>query len=585
MNVAQSAIISRVDKFLEFIYGPETGYAYIATKVPDSNSNLQSVTSGVWHQEFFHWPQQKAEITAYIQEKTNTHEVYYAPALFKEANGKKQSVKSSRVFWCEFDGEIPQELGNFPAPSIRVQSSIEGHEHWYWIADEAINPYDLERVNRSISYHFGADLSGWDANQVLRPIGTRNHKRNATVTLIQTNPGTVNPGSFSELPDPPPTVEAPVPENIPPVEDVLFKYPFPERVIKLFRYGPKDGDRSDGLMALGYYLAEMQLSGEETFSLLLNADERWGKFKGRSDQTIRLAEIVVRAKAKYPYQQQVENEKPLESVGFKSVLALEYSLEWIWEGALQEGGYMLLTGPSGVGKTQFALDACAHFALGREYLGRAVNRKMKIGFFSLEMGPTDLKYFLAQQAAEYSEEELEVLEQNLRFFPLGEPIYLATQNETDRINQVIEKEELDGIVIDSMGSVTEETLSDEKTAKILMDWNDRIRQRYGVFTWFIHHHRKATSDNKKPNKLSDIYGSYLYTARVTTAVCLWGTGDTNTVQVNWLKVRLAAPPDAFFVYRNPNLRFILKKTSIQANTDYRNDSIGPSPSAGAGSGI
>ena len=59
-------------------------------------------------------------------------------------------------------------------------------------------------------------------------------------------------------------------------------------------------------MALGFFGAEKGMSDNEIYSLLINADDRWGKFKNRSDRTKRLLDIINRARHKYPVGEQFE---------------------------------------------------------------------------------------------------------------------------------------------------------------------------------------------------------------------------------------------------------------------------------------
>jgi len=71
-----------------------------------------------------------------------------------------------------------------PPPTLIVQSSIEGHNHCYWKLDKFIDDIEvLEDRNRAIAYVMHADTSGWDADQILRPIRTTNHKRNMPVIV------------------------------------------------------------------------------------------------------------------------------------------------------------------------------------------------------------------------------------------------------------------------------------------------------------------------------------------------------------------------------------------------------------------
>lgn len=533
-----------IRSFFEYIFDEEEGFAYLATKSKDNQ----------FTQHFFAYPHELNSLVEMVIATRSYQDVYYAPSLFSEPVAQKQYVKGARVFWTEWDGNAPTEYGNVPAPSCIVQSSDETHLHCYWKTSEVNDVETLELINRGITYSLDADSSSWDATQILRVVETVNHKRQLPVKQILINDQIVSAEAFSQLPKLPPLVETPIPTEIPAVEDVISKYVFPKHVWKLFKSLPSLGDRSTAMMQLGYELAEMQLTNEEILSCLLNADARWKKFSERSDQLQRLTDLITKARAKYPYKGQVETK--LISLGLKTLLATEVHLKWIIERYLEENGCLLLSGPSSVGKTQFSLSAAEAMILGYPFLNSPTVGDLKIGFFSLEMGLMSLKYFLKQQAQAFNPEELEKLEKNLRLFPLGQPLYINQLDEQARIKEVIEREELDGIVIDSLGSTSTDELSQEGPAKVLMDWNDRLRQETGVFTWFIHHNRKATGDNKKPKRLADVYGSQYLTARPTTVISLWPEKG-NKIEVLPVKVRLSEAPEPFLIVRDKNLQFQL----------------------------
>jgi AAA domain-containing protein len=543
-----------LDEFFGFIYGDETGYCYLAFKAPGNSHQFR--------QEFFQWPEDKFKIVDRCLNQKAHSEVYFAPALFSKAEAKKEFVKGAYVFWAEFDGTIPKDLKGIPNPSLRVRSSADGHEHWYWRLDSFVDSPTLEKANRALAYMLGADSSGWDANQILRPPETLNHKRSKSVAVVGKSNTQFPSEYFAGLPEPPPIQVAPTPEKIPAVEDVIARHPFSIPAWKLFKHGVPEGQRSDGLMSLGYYCAEMQMGNTEIFAILLNADARWGKFQGRLDRDKRLMEIVTKSRAKYPLKGKKTASDPLVPIGALSLIQSEVNLEWVWEGLLQRGGYLLLTGPSGVGKTQLSLDFGASAALGRNFLDTTTKGPIKIGFFSLEMGLVDLKHFVQSQFIHYTQDELKILEENLRFYPLGEPLYLNRDEEKNRIEDTIKKEGLQGIIIDSLGSTTEGELGEERDTKNLMDWLDRVRQQYEIFAWVVHHHRKATGENKKPNKLSDVYGSQYITARATTVLCLWDAGVPQSLDLLPLKIRLAAKPDKISVYRDQNLHFTKKVSMV-----------------------
>jgi len=543
-----------VGDFLEFLFEGLEGFNYIALKEPKESVGLGNPK---WLQNFFAWPQDKSQAVNFILEKRAAWEVYLAPALFSSPDGKKESVKCSNVVWCEFDGILPVELLGLPEPSWRIRSSSDQNEHWYWKLTEPVSLKELEAVNRSITYLLGADVSGWDGNQVLRPPQTLNHKRNKPVVLSVQNDVRYIVDHFQGLPEPPPLQEIPLPESIPNVTEVIAKYPLKPKIFQLFQKGvaPDSEKRSSALMALGYYLAELGMSPEEMLSLLLNADERWGKFSKRPDQFIRLMEVVTRAKIKYPNAATPDEDEEIESFGFLTLLKTDIQLEWVWDGLLQKAGNMLLTGPPGVGKTLFALDSAYQFALGGFHLDKPISNVVRMGYISMEMNHAEIKEFVGTQANRFTHDEKLLLQENLHVYPVGEPLALNRDTIKVMVEKWIVKHGLQGIVFDSMGSTTDGPLTDEVTAKSLMDWNDHIRKEHGCFTWYIHHHRKASGDNKKPNKLSDVYGSQYITARASTVLCLWETGTKNQLQVIPLKVRMASQPDPFNVFRDKDLHY------------------------------
>jgi AAA domain/RepB DNA-primase from phage plasmid len=533
-----------INTFLDYLYLPEdTGYVYAPTK---------TVADGKFTQHYFQWPQDRHKLVEWVLTTTPTAEVYIAPALFSEPSAQKSSFKSTNVLWTEFDGNYPASFGDVPQPTFRVQSSDAGHQHAYWRLDEPITSYQtVEAYNRTLAYGLQADASAWDCNQVLRPPGTRNHKRDTFTAISYASDLHLPLGLFV-----PTEAVGEVTEFdltvIPDIQDIIYKYEFPVAVSSLLR--TRDlavGERSTGLMKLGFYCAEMGMSDAEIFSVIRNADDRWGKFAGRTDRDQRLLDLIGRVRIKYPVTEFQTDVIPV--YGFQSFMEHEIQVEWVIPELLQEQGYLLLTGPSGVGKTQWSLRWAIHLALGRDYLGFSINKPRKIGFLSLEMAHADLKYFLAIMAKDYSDEDKALLETNLILVPYGEPIYFDNKEGQQQVIDIIEATGVEGVFIDSTGSTTSGGLSNEDTVKRIMDFNDSLRKRMGVFTWYIHHMRKASGDNKKPNKLSDVYGNQYLVNRATTVMCLWP--NHSKIDVLPLKIRLGPQGVPWSIARVGNLSF------------------------------
>lgn len=540
----ESSSAEQIQEFLKFLYEDQEGYSY----VPYREKN-----KGPWHQEFFKWPEQEKEIVDYILLKTGNEEIYVSPALFTEKDNHKEYFKVTTVAWSEIDGRLPI-LGNIPEPTLKIQTSDIDHQHWYWKFTEPLTDrHELEAINGSLTYGLGADLSGWDCNQVLRPPSTINHKRDRTTSFLYRGDSRYSRNAFAHLEKGPISANEIDQTTIPDVADVILKYAFNEQSIKQFRSTPQEGERSTALMSLGYLCAEMGMSDAEIYSVVRNADDRWGKFKDRTDRNRRLSDLIARVRVKHPsVEEQLKSER-FEVWGFQDFMESEINIEWMVPGLLQKSGYMLLTGPSGVGKTQWSLRWAIYLALGIPFLGFEIPEPKKVIFFSLEMGHADLKYFLTTMSAKFSPQENAILQKNLLIVPLGEALYMDGSTDQKLVEEAIRQHKPDGIFIDSLGSSTSGELV-EGPIKLIMDWMDRLRQRLGVFTWIIHHNRKAQSDNKKPNKLSDVYGGQYIVNRATSVFCLWPGKDN--IEVIELKVRLKEQADPFFIQRTKDLNFI-----------------------------
>jgi archaellum biogenesis ATPase FlaH len=564
--------------FFLYMYGEQVGYVYSPVKNPET---------GEWSQAFFEWPRERGELVKHVQHNTVTSEVYYAPALFSQPSAKKEFVKGTYVYWCEFDGNAPThtELGDIPTPSLRIRSSEPGHEHWYWKLDRfQVDITEIERSNRGLTYTLGADTSGWDADQVLRPPATRNHKRSKGVITLATGDSRVSPELFDILPEAPQYVKQDISlDDVPDPLDVVAKYQWPIEGFRHFR--KKDipvGGRSSAMMALAFYCAEMKMLDEEAFSILHNADERWGKFKNRSDRNKRLLDLINKARQKYPLNPTGELIDEFPVYYFNEFLAREIFVEWIIPGVLQRAGLVLLSGPPGTGKTQLSLQFSIHMALGKEFLGWELGKPQKIAFVSMEMGDADLKYFVDQMAEGLTTEERIVLSENLCLIPLGYGVLLDSPADQAKVNRLIKAHEPDGIIFDSLGVATLDELSSESTVKSIMDYIARLRDEHNLFVWFVHHNRKAQAQNKKPNKLADIYGSQYITAAATTVIGAWPVNDD--LELTGLKVRLARPFSKMLISRIDNLNFELAKAGAkiisQLVTETEDDNDDEPPESG-----
>ena len=524
-----------LEKFTEFLYEGLTGYVYTPIKKKDNS----------WEQYFFQWPQQKQELHDFITTSKRDGDVYISPSIFSEKSSKKAAVKATRVAWVEFDGNA-KDFRELPEPNMIVQSSTEDHLHCYWRIEETTGPV-VEEINRRLTYYLEADSSGWDCSQVLRAPTTLNWKQKVQPKEVKLLKCLEGKNEFS-LFDKAPEVKHPVavleygdlldPKTIEITNKDL------EALVNTRVPGPNQ--RSSLLMFAAHALAEFGYSHLEIVSLLYHIDYRIKKFVGRADQLVRLSEIASIAVLKFERDNYVESYSPLEIINH------ELSLDWYFPGWLHSTGLMLLSGQPGVGKTQFSLDLGYRFATGGELLGKPGRSPLRVTMISGEMDIVELKYIFEHQRKDFT--ELSLWNQNLR-------VYAPEEMGLAKIEHIIKESTPHVVIIDSLSEIATDDLK-ESEARAIMKKLRSLKREYNCAFIIIHHNRKANDSNKKPRKLSDLYGSYIFGKLSETVISLWQEDGKNYIEVDVFKSRFGSRAP-LRIKRSENLTFSLEQEVVE----------------------
>jgi len=168
-------VTDELEEFFDWMWETEHGFVYLPTEL-----------NGQWRKRMYSWPKQKRGVLrGVLESEALGANCFFSPAVFSAASPVKEDVKGTNVFWVDFDGNAPEIVPEgVPEPHLKVQSSLPGHEHWYWKMNSFIDSIKvIDEHNRALAYHLGADTSGWDADQLLRPIHTTNRKRGLPVVV------------------------------------------------------------------------------------------------------------------------------------------------------------------------------------------------------------------------------------------------------------------------------------------------------------------------------------------------------------------------------------------------------------------
>jgi len=336
--------------------------------------------------------------------------------------------------------------------------------------------------------------------------------------------------------------------------------------------GPPKRDRSAAMSELAHLGAELGWSDENIAVVLYDADNRWGKYKHRRDRERRVTDFINRARQKHGYNslENVDLTKLINSAnqsapvmgesklvyGYQDFVDAEFKIEWVLSGLLAQGGFGLITGYPGTGKTQLSIALGAHMALGeKKFLTwDNVAGNKKVLFLSLEMSAAPLNHFMGTIGKAY--ENKNTLNRNFLVAPFGTPINLDTPEGQVFFDQIMNDHMPDILVIDSLQKISSKELTDEQAVKNLIHYLATVRAKYSCAMVMIHHNRKKANDGQKKGvELSDVYGSTYITTDVDFVLSL-KVVEGNLLQVDTLKNRLGPTFDAFNITRNPdNLSF------------------------------
>lgn len=318
-------------------------------------------------------------------------------------------------------------------------------------------------------------------------------------------------------------------------------------------YGGKH-QRGSAMVKLGYELAEIGANDEVIFSMLYDVDDRWEKFKDRPDRDRYIKDIVLKVRMKYPSMAFTQDPKghtedkqlePFEDIktiyGWREFLESEFEYSWLIDKLIPDNSINFIASRPGVGKSRFTLQMATGLAMGTDFLGREiVGGKKKVVFFSLEMGPPVLKYFVEGITESLKDSiDLDVLDENVKLLPLGSPLDLEREEGQQFFRYVMDEIQPDVVFIDALGSLTTDDLN-EKASKAISNKLKEWLITYNCTFFVVHHNRKENQNSpNKPPTLSDFFGNTMASTDAATILSLWKPPgeETSDVQMHIVKGR------------------------------------------------
>lgn len=555
------------EEFCDFLFGVEKGLVYSPTKDPET---------GAWAETWFNWPKQRSSLIDHVSLMSKTREVYVCPSLFDNAVPEPSYIRGASVVWCEFDGKIPDsdtlKKKGSPLPTLRVRSSKPGHEHWYWKLEQfETDIKTVQDASKALTYALGGDPSGWDITQLLRPVGSLNHKRDgAPLPVIQISNSLKfhSTGDFDNLPP----VEDLYSESdfdsrsIPSATNVMLKYAWLPSEIELIRARAQEGQRSSMLTKLAYMCCEKGLDNGEIYAMIEAADSRWLKFYNRTNKKQCYIRLIDYVRQKYPYRADAKSEPNAEVEqkfayriqGFMSHFRETEDVEWIIPGLLHNSSNMFIVGKAGSLKTALATELGANLALNRSMLSWDIKseRPLTMMLWSLEMHGPEVKERQKAMVERYTSEELEQLEEHFKIYSDFYSMRLFDPVEALAFKEAVLDTKPDGIILDSASMAYSPNMSDEENVKKSVRFLQGLRHQHNFFSITIHHPRKDPAGVKNQKMaLNDLFGSQTLENSATTVIGMSKRekkeeSEPQRIDLIHLKTRFSEDPADYVIQLN-----------------------------------
>lgn len=564
--------------FFRKIWGDNEGYVYLPVKDNEA---------GKVKKFMLRWPEKEEAVYRHVLKWSATEgaEVFFSPAIYSRMRPRNEDVLGAQVAWVDFDNSFPATWPEdvAPIPSVEVMSSTERNRHAYWLLDSFKTAKEIENINRALAYALGADTSGWDANQFLRPPLSVNRKYRKPITVKvhadREEIALYSAEAFQHIPTPQDVIKAKIDlDDLPDMDEVSKLAKWDEDLLDLFNTTGDEAqgrgwDRSGGLARIAYKGAELGWQDDWIMRALLDADDRWRKYVGRSNRVKILEELINRARAKVGYdvdsdnsvlskllsretESSVEDLPDFMSVGqINDIPGID---DWLIDGLLIPDGIGLFTGRPGTGKTQLALQLCGDLATGRSTFTDfdLPGEPKKVLFLSFEMSAYQLQHFTTKLVNSYPEK---ALNDNLTIYGRGEPVVLTSEQGQRLFDSWMDEYQPDVVIVDSLSQAAT-NISDDDEMKKLFIYLKALRRYHRFGMIFIHHHRKKANDaasRKQANSQSDIYGSYQISASVDFALDLEDRNDPEgLLDLTLLKARFRPLfTEPWKLRRNENLHF------------------------------
>ena len=538
------------------------GFVFICEKSP----------SGWKDHKAFKWPADKRKVGALVESRINGKpesgtrrtsgvtgsntvsgiDLYWCPLVFSGPRRDIQLSKGGNVLYADLDPVDPRSLE--VRPTIAWESSPGRYQALWWI-DQMLEPSEFERINKGLTYHIGADKSGWDLTQVLRIPGTSNHKTNPPKSgkLLWQEQHVFNTASIPLSDD----TRGPSKSRSTTLVGLLSKYrkKFPTKVSQLLQYPDRrvtPGKRSEILWYIESELVKAQIPMEDIIQMIrLSA---WNKYKGRRDEEKRLSTEIQKvyenqddfneAVGKDDTEEVEEDEKPRHR--FKTYHQMMSTIDtkpgWLIEDIWLRGSHGMVAGEPKTFKSTIAMDLAISVASGTPFLN-----KYKV----METGPViilqneNAEWIMKDRTEKITASkdligsvnwpkvtfapELPITFLNNSGYNLSDPGDMKTLEDMIKVIKPVL------VILDPLYLMFEGDINSAKDLMPVLQWLMHIKNTYRTSVLVVHHWNKGGASPRGGQRM---LGSTTLHGWVESAMYFSVNGDSTTDEGTFSKVKV-----------------------------------------------
>lgn len=445
------------------------------------------------------------------------YDIYFCTLPYIKPKRGKEGVPRTKFLWQDLDYADPKKFDKRLKPTIYWESS-PGRFHGLWRLDKQYRDIDeIEKLNKDLAYHIGADKGGWDLGQVLRVPGTHNLKYDDK-PLVKLKRNSDKAYRYNTLRERvPENKELSADINVSRLnegdpQEILSKYAgtLPRDILTLLLQKEAEvGKRSETIWHLENRLYELGLTPDEIFTLIKHS--AWNKYRGRHDEDERLTKELQKIISEAASQSLKEPEDlDLDEIGlvvetYDEVMSNIRSYPgWLVEGFWARRSHGIVAGEPKVFKSTFTLDLAISVASGQPFLGK---------FPVLEPGPVIL---VQNENAEWlMKDKIEKVIANRGLagsvkrisdrtyeinFPRSIPLYSINQQgyllnnpeHQEAMEKLIQEIKPVLVIFDPLYLMFDGDINSAKELNPVLNWLLKLKNDYKTGVMLIHHYNKGT---------------------------------------------------------------------------------------------